>query len=341
MFTTPRTPHKLSGSSWGLYPVDACIALTLLCAGVSILVYTANGSLIHSIVGSLLCLSGAGITYAACGTSIWLSSAHVAQHSTDLAGARTSLRHRRNVGRALPCPYPDAWYAVALSAELPIGGILDAVVCGRSLVVFRPPTGGSPSVLDAYCSHNGAHLAHGGSTLVDDCIRCPFHGWCFDPNGRAVSTGAGDKPPPGSDLRSWPVLERNGIISVWMAAADHGTASRTRGVDKISLIHSEKSLTTDATIEHSPGASSKTNTEIETPTDQTHGPWWEPPNFPELNETREKNSRRYTYHGFSEHLVPALIYELPENGADIVHLTELHTPFVVPALRPVLSVSSR
>jgi cholesterol 7-dehydrogenase len=39
----------------------------------------------------------------------------------------------------------------------------------------------------------------------------------------------------------------------------------------------------------------------------------------------------------TENLVPAIIFELPENGADIGHLTALHSAFVVAALRPALS----
>jgi hypothetical protein len=34
--------------------------------------------------------------------------------------------------------------------------------------------------------------------------------------------------------------------------------------------------------------------------------------------------------------VPAHITELPENGADVAHLTQLHGDFIVPALRPWL-----
>ena len=272
-------------SSWVIYPVDAGLAALCISTGASIFLAFPPGELVIATVAALALFAvGALLAYAGSGTAIWLSLAHNAQHSTERAGARTSLRHRRSVGRALPCPYPDAWYAVALSAELPPGAIVDAVVCGRSLVVFRPPAGGLPTVLDGYCSHNGAHLAHGGSRLVGDCIRCPFHGWCFDSKGRAVSTGVGDKPPPGSDLRAWPVLERNGVVSVWMEAAGHAPAK--------------------------PKAAAAVPPEADRlPPPAPALPWWEPPAFPELN------GGGYVYHGCSEHIVPALIYELPENGA--------------------------
>ena len=44
---------------------------------------------------------------------------------------------------------------------------------------------GELRVFDAFCPHQGAHLGHGGS-LDDDCLRCPFHGFHFDPEGRCI-----------------------------------------------------------------------------------------------------------------------------------------------------------
>jgi cholesterol 7-dehydrogenase len=196
------------------------------------------------------------------------------------------------VGKKLPCPYPDGWFAVALSAELPPGALVDAVACGVPLAVFRPEGGGAPAAIDAYCSHNGAHLAHGGGRVEGDCVRCPFHGWKFNCAGAAVATGAGGKPPPGSDLRAYPVLERNGVVAVWLSAAEHKAAAA----------------------------------------EARRPPWFLPPLLPALNA----GPAAFTYHGFSEHAVPAHITELPENGADVAHLTQLHGDFIVPALRPWL-----
>jgi nitrite reductase/ring-hydroxylating ferredoxin subunit len=44
---------------------------------------------------------------------------------------------------------------------------------------------GNPRVFHAYCPHQGAHFGHGGR-IEDGCIRCPFHGFHFDPNGQCV-----------------------------------------------------------------------------------------------------------------------------------------------------------
>ena len=39
------------------------------------------------------------------------------------------------------------------------------------------------AVLDAFCPHMGAHLGFGGE-VVGNSIKCPFHGWSFDREGK-------------------------------------------------------------------------------------------------------------------------------------------------------------
>ncbi len=55
-------------------------------------------------------------------------------------------------------------------------------VAGEQLIAFKDSKGGI-RVYDAYCPHQGAHLGY-GATLEDDCIRCPFHGFNFDSEGK-------------------------------------------------------------------------------------------------------------------------------------------------------------
>jgi nitrite reductase/ring-hydroxylating ferredoxin subunit len=283
-------------------PIPGLDLALLLLLGAAALAAAAAGALA---LCALLACGAAALLYASLGTCRWLSLAHAASHASPAAQAQTSLLHRRHVGRRLPCPYPDAWYGLCFSEELLPGQVLDVTVCGRALVVFRARGTNAVSVLDAYCSHLGAHLAHGQTSprLTDaDCIRCPFHGWCYDAQGRLVATGSGEAPPPGSDLRAWPALERNGVVAVWMAAEGHAGAPPPPPPPP-----------PPATEPPAPAAL----------------PWFEPPTVPELAGMR--------YHGMAENIVPAIIYELPENGADIAHLTALHSAFVVAALRPVLS----
>jgi len=43
------------------------------------------------------------------------------------------------------------------------------------------------------------------------------------------------------------------------------------------------------------------------------------------------------YHGCTENLVASILWENPENGADVAHLPVLHAEFIIPALYPLLS----
>ena len=49
--------------------------------------------------------------------------------------------------------------------------------------------------LDAHCIHLGSNMAVGG-TVVDNCLKCPFHGWSFDGKGNCVHIPYLDATPP-------------------------------------------------------------------------------------------------------------------------------------------------
>ncbi|RYF33252.1 MAG: aromatic ring-hydroxylating dioxygenase subunit alpha, partial [Comamonadaceae bacterium] len=88
-------------------------------------------------------------------------------------------------------------------------------VLGQDLVLFKDDAG-RWGLLDRDCPHRGADLAFGRHE--GDGLRCPFHGWKFDATGRCLETPA---EPSGSKLcdrvkqRSYPVLERSGILFGW------------------------------------------------------------------------------------------------------------------------------
>ncbi len=110
-------------------------------------------------------------------------------------------------------PFPSSWYCVAFTDELPAGAVLSRRVTGREIVLFRTASG-ALSALDAHCPHLGAHLGHGGK-VEGECIRCPFHGFELDGDGVCVATGYGTKAPPTARTRSWPVIERGGVVLVF------------------------------------------------------------------------------------------------------------------------------
>ena len=90
----------------------------------------------------------------------------------------------RTVTDRFPFPIPNGWFVVAMSDDSLAGGSRRSHYFGRDLVLFRTEAG-EPRLADAYCAHLGAHLAVGGK-VEGDCIRCPFHGWAYDGDVRAV-----------------------------------------------------------------------------------------------------------------------------------------------------------
>jgi nitrite reductase/ring-hydroxylating ferredoxin subunit len=93
---------------------------------------------------------------------------------------------------------------------------------GQDLVLFKDAQG-RLGLLDRACPHRGADLSFGRHE--GDGLRCPFHGWKFAADGRCMETPA---EPAGSKLcervgqRSYPVLEKSGIVFAWLG--DEGTA---------------------------------------------------------------------------------------------------------------------
>jgi nitrite reductase/ring-hydroxylating ferredoxin subunit len=110
-------------------------------------------------------------------------------------------------------PYPNSWFLFGFSDELPPGGLLARPFMGQQVAVFRTPAGQAAAV-DAYCPHLGAHFGY-GRRVEGELLRCPFHGFCYDTQGRCVRTGYGTPPPPKAVLRTWPLREQNGLLLVY------------------------------------------------------------------------------------------------------------------------------
>lgn len=109
-------------------------------------------------------------------------------------------------------PIPISWYQVAWSHELKRKKIKAVTIGGLPLVIFRTDDG-SLYALDAHCPHLGAHLAVNGC-VHNNRIKCGFHGWEFDGQGRCQKIPQGAKITPNMRTRSWRVEEHYGIIFV-------------------------------------------------------------------------------------------------------------------------------
>jgi 3-ketosteroid 9alpha-monooxygenase subunit A len=113
--------------------------------------------------------------------------------------------------------FPRGWFVVAFSEDLEPEQVRPARYFARDFVVWRASTG-EVRVFDAHCPHLGAHLGHGGK-VEGDSIRCPFHAWCFDATGTCIDVPYARKVPAKARIRSWPTLERNGLVMMWFDPA--------------------------------------------------------------------------------------------------------------------------
>ncbi|WP_375511666.1 Rieske 2Fe-2S domain-containing protein [uncultured Nostoc sp.] len=109
--------------------------------------------------------------------------------------------------------FPNGWFQVAYSHELPLKGVKPLHYFGKDLVLFRAEDG-TPHVFDAHCPHLGAHLGYGGK-VQGETIQCPFHGWCFNGDGQCIDIPYASKIPPKAQIHTWFVREINGLILVY------------------------------------------------------------------------------------------------------------------------------
>ena len=118
------------------------------------------------------------------------------------------------MGGRFPFPaYANGWFRMAYSDEVAAGQLKSLHYFGRDLVLFRDEDG-LAHVLDAHCPHLGAHLGVGGK-VEGRGIRCPFHAWLWDGEGRCIDIPYAKRIPPAAKTRSWPVVEKNGIVFLW------------------------------------------------------------------------------------------------------------------------------
>ncbi len=106
-------------------------------------------------------------------------------------------------------PFPDGWFFVCYSHDLPRGKLFSKTFMGQEIVAYRGADG-RVAVADAYCPHLGAHMGKGGC-VENDAVKCPFHGFRFDNTGKCVSNPYGE-PPKAAKLSLWPTHETNGFI---------------------------------------------------------------------------------------------------------------------------------
>jgi phthalate 4,5-dioxygenase len=123
------------------------------------------------------------------------------------------------------------WTPACLTAEIPEPGGPPARVrlLGENLVAFRDTTG-RVGLVQENCPHRGASLYFARNE--DAAIRCVYHGWAFDTDGRCVDMPS--EPAPFCEkvrMRAYPVHESGGIVWTYMGPRDTMTPFRDFGTE--------------------------------------------------------------------------------------------------------------
>ena len=122
------------------------------------------------------------------------------------------------VGRGTPCGefMRRYWQPVAVSISV-TATPQDVRILGEDLILFRDGKG-RPGLLTPRCVHRGTSLYYG--KVDEDGIRCCYHGWQFDVEGRCIDQPC--EPNNGAAHRHrirqpwYPVEERYGLVFAYM-----------------------------------------------------------------------------------------------------------------------------
>jgi phthalate 4,5-dioxygenase len=113
------------------------------------------------------------------------------------------------------------WQPAALVDELAGNRPIKPIrLLGEDLVIFKDEAG-RYGLVERSCPHRGTDLAYG--RLENGGLRCAFHGWLFDVNGRCLETPA---EPDGSNLaanirhKAYPVVEKSGILFAYLGPGE-------------------------------------------------------------------------------------------------------------------------
>lgn len=107
----------------------------------------------------------------------------------------------------------NCWYVAAWDTEIPAEGLFHRTLLNEPVLLYRD-TQGRVVALENRCCHRSAPLHIGRQE--GDCVRCLYHGLKFNPSGACVEIPGQEQIPPKTCIKSYPVVERNRLVWIWM-----------------------------------------------------------------------------------------------------------------------------
>jgi phenylpropionate dioxygenase-like ring-hydroxylating dioxygenase large terminal subunit len=128
-------------------------------------------------------------------------------NNTDDTPGEASVRDLRRVDI-----HPDFWYPLAWSREVKRAKPHGVHFAGEPIVLVRTESG-KVFALEDRCAHRQVPL-HGG-VVEGEAIRCCYHGWTYDCNGRCIDVPYLGRERLPNGVRAYPCRELEGLIFVF------------------------------------------------------------------------------------------------------------------------------
>lgn len=116
----------------------------------------------------------------------------------------------------------NAWYIAAWADEVGEQPLARRIL-DEPVVLFRGKDGAAAALVDQ-CCHRGAPLSIG--RVVEQGLECGYHGLTFDGGGRCVRIPGQDMIPDRARVRSYPLVEQDEFLWIWMGDAAQADESR-------------------------------------------------------------------------------------------------------------------
>ncbi|WP_424103558.1 Rieske 2Fe-2S domain-containing protein [Moorena producens] len=116
--------------------------------------------------------------------------------------------------------WQQCWYPVTFVQDLPTDRPYSFSLYDEPLVLFRNQDG-KLACLTNRCPHRAAKLSDG--QIIDGKIECLYHGWQFGQDGQCLhipQLPEDAKIPAKACVQSFTVVERQGIVWVWMGKSE-------------------------------------------------------------------------------------------------------------------------
>lgn len=117
----------------------------------------------------------------------------------------------------------NAWYVAAWADEVR-EGLFHRRLLDQDVLLYRRADG-SAVAMSARCPHRFAPL-HYGDLIEGDRVRCRYHGLEFGPDGVCFRNPNEEGPPPPIRNRTYPLVERNQLLWIWMGVPERADRSQ-------------------------------------------------------------------------------------------------------------------